>query len=179
MLCQPDHLTLTAVYIEVDFQPLAHLSMLTDLALQCPMLTHRPTRSCNGVLSSSKQPLHHVILTAGAWDIHTLLSLQTCSQLKSVCIRVGQLSKAEAEQLGGVQADGIQLMLLTPHRLQADVIQALTASVPRIRELTCRDIPHSWGSYLEWLPSLETLHLLSAKEVPSEGLQPQLSVKSL
>ena len=78
-----------------------------------------------------------------------------------------------------MQADGIQLTLLTPHRLQADILQALTASVPRIRELTCRDIPRSWGSYLQRLPTLETLHLLSAKEVLSVGLQPQLSITTL
>ena len=173
------HLTLTALGTGMDFQPLAPLSLLTDLALQCPMCTGSAKKTCSGVLSSSKQSLHHVILTAGAWNVDTYLSLQSCSQLKSVCIRVWQLSTAEAEQLGGVQADGIQLTLLTLHRLQADTLQALIAPVPRIKELTCRDIPHPLGSYLQRLTTLETLHLLTAKEVLSEGLQPQLSVKNL
>ena len=173
------HLTLTAIGTEVDFQPLAHLSLLTNLALQFPVLISGTTRSCNGVLSSSKQSLHHVILTAAAWDVDTYLSLQACSQLKSVCIRVWQVSTADAEQLGCVQADGIQLTLLTPYRLQADTLQALTASVPRIRELTCEDIPYPLGSYLQRLPSLESLHLFLAEEVLNEGLQPQLSIKNL
>ena len=173
------HLTLTALGTAVDFHPLAHLSLLSDLALQCPILMDGVKRTCNGVLSSSKQSLHHVILTTGVWDVDTYRGVRACSQLKSVCIRVWQLSTAEAEQLGGVQADSIQLTLLTPYRLQADTFQALTASVPRIRELTCRDIPHPLGSYLQRLSTLETLHLLTAKEVLSMGLQPQMSVKNL
>ena len=93
------HLTLAATGTEVDFQPLAHLSLLMDLALQCLVWIFGTTRSCNGVLSSSKQSLHHVVLTAASWDVDTYLSLQACSQLKSVCIRVWELSTAKAEQL--------------------------------------------------------------------------------
>ena len=83
------HLTLTLSATAADFQPLAQLSLLEDLALQCPVDVN--SASCSGVLSSSRATLRAVVLTAGSWDAKTYRSLQGSTQLDEVCIRIWQL----------------------------------------------------------------------------------------
>lgn len=77
-------LQLTKTDWAIDYQPLAQLSSLKHLALQCSV--DKPC--CEGVLDSNRHTLTDVTLTAPTWSVATLCSLQRNEQLDTLNISV-------------------------------------------------------------------------------------------
>ena len=171
------HLTLTLHATAADLQPLAQLSLLEDLALQCPVDVEGA--SCSGVLSSSRTTLCAVVLKAGSWDAETYRSLQGSAQLEKVCIRVFWLWYAAALELGKVKAKFIQLVIVELHECSCRTFRALTAHKPCIRELACRDMPDDFTVYLQQMPNLERLYLIEARMFTGMQLQSHPTLRSL
>ena len=169
------HLTLTLSATAADFGPLAQLSLLEDLALQCPLDVDGA--SCSGVLSSSRATLRAVVLKAGSWDAETYQSLQGSAQLDKVCIRIRQLWYAAASELGKIKARFIQLVIMELHQCSCRAFRALTAHKPCIRELVCYDMPDNLTVYLQQMPHLETLYLLEARLFTGKHLQTHTTLK--
>ena len=97
------HITLSPFdnfHAKADFQLLAQLTCLTDLALQCL----DAESSCEGVLQSSRQTLCQVTLTAYSWITATYSSLQDMPGLDKLTISVLEMTCAGAEALQGVRA---------------------------------------------------------------------------
>ena len=163
------HLTLTLSSTAADFQPLAQLSLLEDLALQCPVDVN--SVSCSGVLSSSRTTLRAVLLKAGSWDAEIHRSLQGSTQLEKVCIRVLWLWDTAALELGKVKANCMQLVILKLDQCSSSALRALTAHKPCVRELACRDMPDDFTVYLQQMPNLERLYLLDARLFTGRHLQ--------
>ena len=104
------HLTIRDSFFlsTIDFQPLAQLGLLTDLALQ---IVHKVPTCCDGVLRSNRQTLQSVTLTAGSWTAATYGSLQHIAQLKVLTITIMEVDAAQAQALGGVKAELFRLTL--------------------------------------------------------------------
>lgn len=80
--------------INLDFQPLSKLSLIADLDLQ---IVHKSPTCCDGILSSNKQTLQFVTLTASLWTASTYCSLQHVVQLKSLNLTIMEIDTAQAQ----------------------------------------------------------------------------------
>ena len=149
------HITLSPDYRveEVDFQMLAQLSCLEDLALQCSAAEG----SCQGVLQSNKQTLHSVTLSAKSWSVATYNSLQDVSRLDNLTISILNITLGQAQAMGGITASMFDLKLLEP--LESCALEAFNAYQPRVHALTVWPAPYSLLCLPE-LPSLQHLTLV-------------------
>lgn len=148
------HITLSPDYgvEEVDFQMLAQLSCLEDLALQCSAAGG----SCQGVLQSNRQTLHSVTLSATSWSVATYNSLQDVPRLDNLTISIVNITHGQAQALGGITASAFDLKLLKSPEGWA--LETLNACQPRIHALTVWPAPYSLLCLPE-LPSLQHLNL--------------------
>ena len=120
--------------IDLDFQPLSKLSMIIDLAIQ--IIDQNPT-CCHGVLSSNRQTLQFVTLTASSWTASTYSSLQHVAELKTLNLTITEIDTAQAQALEGITAD---LFTLTLHGgKSAGAFQAMHDIHLKVHELTLRD----------------------------------------
>lgn len=140
--------------VKANFQLLAQLSCLTDLALQCL----DTETSCEGVLQSSKQTLCQVTLTALSWAAATYFSLQDMPGLDKLTISVLDMTGAQAEALQGVRACTFDLRLYGS--AQGSALVALSACPPNIHDLTIWPLPYSVMPLL-CLPELPSLQRLT------------------
>lgn len=148
-------------YRPVNFEPLAQLSLLEDLAVQCIQcagpcyLTVFGPVCCKGVLESNAQSLRSVILS-GFWSAAAYSSLQSVLHLDTLSIHTTGLDIHQANAFAGIQADSFRLTL---HRqLWPDVVTALERSQPQVHKLT------KWGSCQKQplsLPALRSLQSLT------------------
>lgn len=140
--------------LEIDLQPLAQLSLVTDLALQ---INNNTANCCNGVIRSNEKTLQFVSLTAGMWTAATYCSLQHVAHLKVFNLTIMENDTAQAQALGGITA---QLFRLTLHGVKsAGGFQALHDSQPRMHELTLRNPVCCDFHRLPELPFLQRLTL--------------------
>ena len=145
----------------IDLEPLACLTSLKDLALQCfdnpglDCLRICDSVCCQGVLESNKQTLHCVTLT-GPWTAATYYMLHKCSKLETLSISISELNVEQAKALASISADSFRLTL--HQQLEPIVLAAINHSQPQIHMLT------TWGIYQKEalkLPQLLSLHELT------------------
>ena len=154
-----------------DFQPLAQLSMLQDLALQCC----DDYSSCEGVLICNRQTLRKVILTAYAWSASTYRSLPAVAQLAFLSIRIRGLDIAQAHAFGLITAEVFRLSLHGV--IGGDELAALNSSRPAVHELTVWKLDQTFS--LPQLPSLQRLTFMSREKFSYTGLRTFSNVTQL
>ena len=165
----------------IDFQPLAQLLLLEDLALQ--VFGWREPECCSGVLRSNRQTLQFVTLTADSWTAATYRSLQQIVQLKTLTISIINANTAQAQALKGVTAELFRLTLQNIHGAQLDdTLQALQDNEPAgVHELTLRNQQCCDTCRPPLLPFLQSLTLrecrsLTGKSLPSYPRVTQLVI---
>ncbi|KAL3146895.1 hypothetical protein ABBQ38_014867 [Trebouxia sp. C0009 RCD-2024] len=142
--------------INLDFQPLSKLSLITNFALQ---IVHKGPTCCEGILSSNRQTLEFVTLTASSWTASTYCSLQHVAQLKTLNLTIMEIDTAQAQALAGITAG---LFSLTLHGSKAVAgFRALYDSQSQVHELTVR---HSFDHDSHILPDLPFLQRLTFRE---------------
>ena len=101
------HLTIDDSFFHyyIDFERLAHLSLLQDLALH---IVHLLPTCCEDVLRSNRQTLQFITLIAGSWTAATYRSLQYIPQLKGLNITIREIGTVQAQALQGGQGRALQ-----------------------------------------------------------------------
>ena len=154
-----------------DFQPLAQLSMLQDLALQC----NDGYNTCEGVVMRNRHTLRKVILMAYAWSASTYSSLQAVAQLDFLSISIRGLDTEQAHAFGSITAEVFRLNL--HGTIRENALAALNSSSPAVCELTVWDLDQAFS--LPQLPSLQRLTIVSCGGFSGKGLENFASVTQL
>ena len=163
----------------VDFQPLAQLGLLEDLALQ--VVRWNEPECCHGVLRSNRQTLQFVTLTADSWTAATYHSLQQIVQLKTLNISIMNANTDQAQAIGGITAKLFRLTLHMNGAPSDKIFQDLQDSQPDIHELTLRKQRCCDICRPPLLPRLRSLTLrecssLTGKSFPSYPRVTQLTL---
>jgi Leucine-rich repeat (LRR) protein len=200
-IAELQHLTRLHLSIKArtDFEPLAQLSGLQDLALQSDS---RSASAC-GVLTNNRQTLERVILTSRGWDTATLSALGTLPKLRTVTIKLLSLSVEDAVALSHLlQPDSIQIMLRKCSRMALEAFTILSSSQANITHLMLwemenaylcklqsmqsltgltivRPSSHFSGEALALQPNLDTLRLVSCFALTDDGLRSLLAAAPL
>ena len=200
-IAELQHLTRLHLSIKArtDFEPLAQLSGLQDLALQSDS---RSASAC-GVLTSSRQTLERVILTSRGWDTATLSALDTLPKLRAVTIKVLSLAVEDAVVLSRLlQPDSIQIMLRKCSKMVSEAFIILSSSQANITHLELWEMENAClcklqsmqsligltivrpssdftGEALVSQPNLDTLRLVSCFALTDDGLRSLLAAAPL
>ncbi len=190
------HLSIKA---RTDFEPLAQLSGLQDLALQSDS---RSASAC-GVLNSNRQTLERVILTSRGWDTATLSALDILPKLRTVTIKVLSLTVEDATVLSHLlRPNSIQIMLRKCSKMVPEAITVLSSSQANITHLEVWEMENAClcklqsmqsltgltivrpstdftGEALVLQPSLDTLRLVSCFALTDDGLRSLLAAAPL
>ena len=122
-----------------DFQPLAQLSMLQNLALQC----NDDYNKCEGVLMRNRQTLRKVTLTAHAWSASTYSSLQAVAQLDFLNISIKGIDIEQAQAFGSITAEVFRLNL--HGMIREGALAALNSNSPAVHELTLWNLDQAFS----------------------------------
>ena len=200
-IAELQHLTRLHLSIKArtDFEPLAQLSGLQDLALQSDS---RSASAC-GVLNSSRQTIQRVILTSRGWDTATLSALDTLPRLRTVTIKVLSLAVEDAIVLSHLlQPDSIQIMLRKCSKTAPEAFTILSSSQANITHLEVWEMENAClcklqsmqsltgltivrpstdftGEALVSQPNLDTLRLVSCFALTDDGLRSLLAAAPL
>ena len=150
------HLTVSVAFEAhpMNFEPLARLSLLEDLVLQC-VHEEKPT-CCGGVLASNRQTLRLVALSAPSWSGATYDSLQDLDHLEVCHVNTAELNIAQAHAFGRISAAHFILTLRSWTR-GGQSIQALNNSKAGLHSLTLWRVSCQHVVSLPDLPCLEQL----------------------
>ena len=165
------HLTVSSSDHQTDFQPLAKLSMLQDLALQC----NDDHNTCEGVLMRNRRTLRKVTLTGHTWSASTYSSLQAVAQLDFLSINIRWLDTVQAHAFGSITAEVFRLNLHGAMRRHE--LAALNSNSPAVHELTVWNLDRTFR--LPHLPSLQRLTFVSCGGFTGKGLETFSSVAQL
>ena len=192
-IAELQHLTRLHLSIKArtDFDPLAQLSGLQDLALQSDS---RSASAC-GVMNSSRQTLQRVILTSRGWDTATLSALDTLPKLRTLTIKVLSMAVEDAIVLSHLlQPDSIQIMLRKCSKMAPEAFTILSSSQANITHLEVWEMENAClcklqsmqsltgltiGEALVSQPNLDTLRLVSCFALTDAGLRSLLAAAPL
>ena len=168
------HLSMQA---RTDFEPLAQLSGLEDLALQ----SGSRTASACDVLRSNSPTLTHVLLSSRGWDSDTLSALDGLSKLQSVTVKVLSLTIEDASTLSHLlRPQSIQIMLRKCAKMEPKAFKVLSSSQASITHLELWELDMSGFCELQSLQSLCSLTVVRpSAEFTGEGLQHQPNLHTL
>ena len=137
-----------------DFQPLAQLENLDDLALQC----QGHNSSCCGVLDSNKNSLRRVVLASDSWDSLTFQALLGAESLEHLTLKVHSLATDTAQTLSCMMAPStIQIMLQRCLQMEAAAFTALSSGQAKITLLSLWRVDNIRMRALASMPNLQSL----------------------
>lgn len=156
-LCSLTILHLTILGQQPDLQPLAALTGLQDLALQCQLYSS----SCHDVLDSNRRTLQHVTLASYSWDSKTYETLAGLPTLRSLNVKVCRLALEAARVVGGISApEAVSIMLRNNTVTEPEAFYALSAGCAKIQTLTLWDLDNHRCQELQSMPALSSLTLV-------------------
>lgn len=173
------HLTRLHLSIQArtDFEPLAQLTGLQDLALQ----SESRTASACGILHSNRQTLQHVILASRGWDTATLRALDDLSNLHTVTLKVLCLTVEDATVISHLlRPTSIKIMLRKCAKMVPEAFKIFSSSQASITHLELWDLENSCLGELRSMQSLTSLAVVRpSTEFTGEGLELQPNLDTL
>ena len=160
---------------EPEFDPLAQLTQLEDLALQCSGMH----TSCSAVIHSNKHTLQRLQLASKTWDTETYAALGCLTGLKMLAMKVYELSQHDAQMLGDLpRPDAVHVTLRMCQDIVPQAFHDLTAGRSKINNLTLWILDDIRSCELQLMPELTSLALVRCFELTGcslQHLQPNLA----
>ena len=168
------HLTILA---RTDFEPLAQLKGLQDLALQ----SDSRAASATDVLRSNSQTLHTVKLVSRGWNADTLTTLLDLPKLQTFTIKVLSLCVDDAQTLSRLlRPSSVQLMLRKCAKMKPEAFKILTSGQATITHLELWELEPACFCALQTMPSLQALTVARpSASFTGEGLAQQPALSTL
>ena len=140
-----------------EFAPLAQLTQLRDVALQCSGMH----TSCSAVIYSNRHTLQRLQLASKKWDTETYATLDCLSGWKMLAVKVHELSQHDAQMLGDLpQPDVVHIMLRKCQDMVPQVFCNLTVGRSKITTLTLWELDDTRCCELQLMPRLTSLTLV-------------------
>ena len=126
-------------------------------------ITHRGL-SCAGILTSSKQSLCHIILSAQSWTRDTYMALQQIPHLEALLVKLYLLCDMQARELAKLRAKRMLLdFRCCNHAGLANL--SLARPTAHIHELTLWGVNDNCCSSLRLIPFLKTLNVVNSADL--------------
>jgi len=167
------HLTIRG---QPDFRPLAPLTKIEDLALQCS----GNSSDCSQVIDSNRLGLQSLIIASRSWTDSTYAAAANVETLRTTVIKVEILTEAGAALVANLVHPGsVQVLIGCCHQMSQRAFLLLSSGRAKITVLEL------WRTDADQCNRLQTMHslhkmtlmqpLLNARNTIFTALQPQLA----
>ena len=160
-----------------DWQPLAQLSGLQDLALQC----QEDMSSCAQVLISNRANLQRVVIASRSWDHNTYAALPHLQSLHTISIKVDSLTTPEATVVGNLLAPrDIRMLIRRCDLVTPRVFWALSSGTAAVTQLVVWESSKVHCHELQQMQHLTLLAVVRPRhDVNVTDFKPQQALKVL
>ncbi len=159
-----------------DFRPLAQLTKIKDLALQCS----GNSSECARVVDSNRHGLQSLSITSRSWTDSTYTAVTFVETLRTVVVKVEILTDAGARLVANlVHPDSVQVLICSCQQMSQQAFLNLSAGQAKITVLSLWNIDVAQCNTLRPMHSLRKMTLISpkwgARNTIFVALQPQLT----
>ena len=167
------HLTMCG---QPDFCPLAQLTKIEDLAMQCG----GNSSDCSRVIESNRHGLQSLTIASISWSDSTYVAAASVEALRTVVVKVRILTEAGAALVANLLRPGsVQLLIGCCHEMSQQAFLLLSSGQAKITVLEVWHIDAIQCNRLRTMQSLRkmtlSVPLLNATNTIFRALQPQLT----
>ncbi len=167
------HLTICG---QPDFRPLAQLTQIEDLALQCS----GHSSDCSQVIDSNKRGLQSLIIASQSWTNSTYAAAANVETLRTTVVKVAILTEAGAALVANlVHPRSVQVLIGCCHRMSQRAFLLLSSGRAKITVLELWNVDADHCKSMQTMHSLHKMTLmqprLNAGNTVFTNLQPQLA----
>ena len=159
-----------------DFRPLAQLTKIEDLALQCG----GNSSDCSQVIESNRHGLQSLTIASISWTDSTYVAAASVEALRTVVVKVRIMTEAGAALVANLLRPGsVQLLIGCCHEMSQQAFLLLSSGQAKITVLEVWHIDAIQCNRLRTMQSLRKMTLsvpqLNATNTIFRALQPQLT----
>ncbi|DBB17661.1 TPA: hypothetical protein ACH3X3_002702 [Trebouxia sp. C0006] len=148
------HLTMGG---QPDFRPLAQLTQIEDLALQCDS----DSSDCSHVVDSNQHGLQSLVIASRSWTDSTYAAAANVETLHTIVVKVETLTEAGAALLANLVVPGsVQVLISCCHQMSLHAFLLLSAGQAKITVLELWMIDTNQCNRLQTMPSLHEMTLM-------------------
>ena len=143
-----------------DFQPLAQLTCLQDLVLQC--LGNSAAAECSQVIDSNSSSLKHLILESTSWTDNTYAAVGRVATLKAAVFKVAVLSDSSTALVSSlVHPRLVEVWIPSCRQMTLEAFCAISSGSAKTTYLYLSGISSAQCQQLQSLPSLQYMVIFS------------------
>ena len=170
-LCISEH-----VYGQISLRPLAQLTKIEDLALQCS----GSSSDCTHIIDSNRLGLQSLTIASRSWADNTYAAAANVETLRTVVVKVEILTEAGAALVANLVHPGsVQVLIGACNQMSQHAFWFLSYGGAKITVLDLCIIDANQCNRLQTMHSLHTITLrqpqLNARNTIFTALQPQLT----
>ncbi len=159
-----------------DFRPLAQLTKIEDLALQCS----GNSSDCSHIIDSNRLGLQSGTIASRSWADNTYAAAANVETLRTVVVKVEILTEAGAALVANLVHPGsVQVLIGACNQMSQQAFWLLSYGRAKITVLDLCNIDANQCNRLQTMHSLHTITLrqpqLNARNTIFTALQPQLT----
>ncbi len=167
------HLTMGS---QPDFRPLAQLTKIEDLALQCSGFSS----DCSRVIDSNQHGLQRLIIASCSWTDSTYAAAANVETLRTVVVKVATLTEAGAALVANLVHPGsVQVLIGCCHQMSQRAFLLLSSGRAKITVLELWSVDADQCKSLQTMHSLHKMTLMqpcfNETDTVFTNLQPQLT----